>query len=48
VATDLDDEFEEVKLHIDTDMQGVSLGFKVKPPDSAGRRRRAGPGTHWK
>jgi hypothetical protein len=33
VATDLDDEFEEVKLQLDTDMKGVSLGFKVKPPE---------------
>ena len=33
VATDLDDEFEEVKLHLDTDVQGLSLGFKAKPPE---------------
>ena len=32
VATDLDDEFEEVKLNIDTDLTGVALSFKLKPP----------------
>jgi hypothetical protein len=33
VATDLDDEFEEVKLNIDTDLTGVALSFKLKPPE---------------
>jgi protocatechuate 3,4-dioxygenase beta subunit len=32
LATDEDDEFEEVKLNVDSDLAGVALSFKRKPP----------------